>query len=278
MLLTEDPSVDLATPTGAMRTYIYRPLSVRSVRSPRNGERTSTEGTAREDRGLGDAAPVAADARWPGVVVFSEIFQRTGPIHRMARLLAGHGFVVAVPEIFHDLEAPGTVLAYDPAGTARGNADKIGKPIAAYDADARAALDYLAASPHCTGALGALGVCIGGHLAFRAALQPDVRAAACFSATDLHTATLGAGGDDSLARVGDVRGELMMTWGRQDPHVPDAGRAQIQRRLVEVGAAFTWHEHNAQHAFLRDEGPRYDPALAQGAYAAAVDLFRRPLA
>ncbi len=89
------------------------------------------------------------------------------------------------------------MLAYDKAGTDRGNACKIGKPVAAYDADARAALDGLAASPHCTGALGTLGICIGGHLAFRAALQPDVRAAACFYATDLHTASLGSGGDDS---------------------------------------------------------------------------------
>ena len=44
-----------------------------------------------------------------------------GPIHRMAKLVAGHGFLVVVPEIFHDLETPGPVLAYDKAGTARGN-------------------------------------------------------------------------------------------------------------------------------------------------------------
>jgi carboxymethylenebutenolidase len=196
----------------------------------------------------------------------------------MAQLLAGHGFLVAVPEIFHDLEAAGTVLAYDTAGSARGNHDKTTRPVAAYDADARAALDWLAGSPHCTGVLGALGVCIGGHLAFRAALQPDVRAAACFYATDLHRGSLGSGGDDSLARAAEIRGELMMVWGRQDPHVPDEARAAIQRRLVTAGCTFTWHEHNAQHAFLRDEGPRYDPALAMTSYAAAVELFRRRLA
>ncbi len=252
MLLTEDPPLDLPTPTGPMRTYVYRPLPA--------------QGTT------------AATARYPGVVLFSEIYQRTGPIHRMAQLVAGHGFVVAVPEIFHDLEAPGSVLAYDKAGTDRGNACKLGKPIAAYDADARAALDGLAAHPHCTGRLGAVGVCIGGHLAFRAALQPDVRATACFYATDLHQGSLGSGGDDSLARAGDIRGELMMVWGRQDPHIPDDGRARIQARLVATQRVFTWHELNAQHAFLRDEGPRYDPALAVAAYAELVNLFTRTLA
>lgn len=227
-----------------MRTYVYRP---------------------------------AAETKHAGLVVYSEIFQRTAPIHRMAMMLAGNGFVVAVPEIFHDLEPPGSVLAYDKPGTDRGNACKIGKPVSAYDADARAALDFLAASPHCTGALGVMGICIGGHLAFRAAMQPDVKATACFYATDIHKGSLGLGGDDSLARAGDIRGELLMVWGRQDPHIPDEGRALIHKRLTEVKSNFTWHEHNAQHAFLRDEGHRYDPALALRSYGQVVELFHRTL-
>ncbi|HBH81057.1 MAG TPA: dienelactone hydrolase, partial [Nitrospira sp.] len=55
---------------------------------------------------------------YPGVVLYSEIFQVTGPIRRTAAMLASHGFVVAVPEIFHELEPAGTVLAYDEAGAA----------------------------------------------------------------------------------------------------------------------------------------------------------------
>lgn len=250
MLLTEDPAVDVSTPTGPMRMYVYRPL-------PAHG--------------------TTANDRFPGLVVYSEIYQRTGPIHRMAMMLCGHGYFVVVPEIFHELEPVGSVLAYDKPGTARGNDCKTAKPVSAYDADVRAALDWLASSPHCTGKLGALGICIGGHLAFRAAMQPDVRAAACFYATDIHKGSLGQGGDDSLARAGDIRGELMMVWGRQDPHIPDAGRAAIQRRLIEAKVAFTWHEHNAQHAFLRDEGPRYDPQLALASYRQVIDLFAHTL-
>ena len=170
------------------------------------------------------------------------------------------------------------MLAYDGPGAERGNFCKTAKPIAAYDSDARAALDWLAASPHCTGKLGAMGICIGGHLSFRAALQPDVRATVCCYATDIHKGSLGKGGDDSLSRAGDIRGELLMVWGRQDPHIPDEGRALIQHRLVEARVNFTWHEVNAQHAFLRDEGPRYDPALAVTTYQQVVELFRRALA
>jgi carboxymethylenebutenolidase len=247
MLLIEDAPLDLSTPTGPMRTYLYRPVAV-------------------------------TGARFPGVVLFSEIYQRTGPIHRMAQIVAGQGFVVAVPEIFHELEPAGTVLPYDKSGTDRGNACKIGKPVAAYDADARAALAALAAHSCCTGALATLGVCIGGHLAFRAALQPEVRAAACFYATDLQTGSLGSGGDDTLARAGEIRGELLLVWGRQDPHIPAEARAQIEARLEETACRFRWNEVNGQHAFLRDEGPRYDPQLALTAYAQVTELFRRALA
>jgi carboxymethylenebutenolidase len=42
-------------------------------------------------------------------------------------------------------------------------------------------------------------------------------------------------------------------------------------------AAPGWHEFNAQHAFLRDEGPRYDPALASHCYGLVMELFHRKL-
>ncbi|MBC7368677.1 MAG: dienelactone hydrolase family protein [Undibacterium sp.] len=245
MTLREPESVDLSTPTGPMRTCIYRPL---------------------------------APGRYPGLLLSSEIFQITAPIRRTATLLAGHGFVVAVPEIYHEYEPAGTVLAYDTAGADRGNALKTTKPISAYDDDARAVIDFLKTHPTCTGALGVIGICIGGHLAFRAAMNPGVLAAACFYATDIHKGSLGAGmNDNTLARIPELKAELLMIWGRQDPHVPAEGRAKVYAALATAGANFTWHEFNAAHAFLRDEGLRHDPELALHCYRQAIDLFRRKL-
>jgi len=245
MILRDDEFVDIPTQTGPMRTYIFRP---------------------------------AAAGKYPGVVLYSEIFQITGPIRRIAAMLAGHGYVVSVPEIYHDLEPAGTVLAYDQPGAERGNAHKIAKEISSYDDDARAALGHLGTLDSCTGRLGVMGVCIGGHLAFRAAMNPGVLAAACFYATDIHTKSLGKGKcDDSLERAGAIRGELLHIWGRQDPHIPLDGRNLIKARLEEVGAQFTWHELNAAHAFMRDEGPRYDPALAYQCLGLVFELFHRQL-
>ncbi len=220
----------------------------------------------------------AVEGRFPGIVFYSEIYQVTAPIRRLAALLAGQGYCVAVPEIYHEYEPAGTVLAYDDQGTARGNALKIAKPVAAYDADARASLAFLASHPACTGRLGTMGVCLGGHLAYRAALDPSVSAAACFYATDIHSGSLGEGkADDSLARMAELEAETLFVWGRQDPHVPFAGRERIRARLEEVGATYEWHEVNAAHAFLRDEGPRYDPALFLQSIGWALALFQRRL-
>ncbi|HTV09990.1 MAG TPA: dienelactone hydrolase family protein [Candidatus Aquilonibacter sp.] len=237
--------VDLKTPGGAMRTHVTRP---------------------------------AAEGRFPGVVFYSEIFQMTGPVRRLAAQLAGHGYVVAAPEIYHEYEPAGTVLGYDQAGSDRGNALKTTKRLGAFDDDARAVLEHLAGRKDCTGRMGAMGICIGGHLAFRAAMNREVRGAVCFYATDIHKGSLGLGRqDDSLARAGEIQGELLMVWGRQDPHIPVEGRMLILETLNKAGTKLNWVEVNGAHAFLRDEGPRYDPELARECFGMAVDLFRRTL-
>ena len=245
MIIKDTESVDLQTPTGPMRTYVFRPV---------------------------------AEGSYPGILLFSEIFQVTGPVRRAAAMLAGHGFVVAVPEIYHELEPAGTVLAYDQAGAERGNAHKVAKEVTSYDADARAALDYLKSHPCCTGKLGAMGICIGGHLSCRASMNPDVLAGVCFYATDIHKHGLGKGmRDNTLDRLSEIKGEMLMIWGRQDPHVPREGRSLIYNAMADAGIHFTWHEFNGQHAFLRDEGPRYDPELTLTCYGLALELFNRKL-
>ena len=79
MTIQDQEFADVSTPTGPMRTYVFRP---------------------------------AAPGRYPAIVLYSEIFQVTGPVRRTAAVLAGHGFLVAVPEIYHELELPGTVLPH----------------------------------------------------------------------------------------------------------------------------------------------------------------------
>lgn len=217
------------------------------------------------------------EGSYPGVVLYSEIYQMTGPIARTAAWLAGHGYVVAVPEVYHEYLDAGTVLAYDKPGTDIGNSLKTTKPLANFDSDAKTIIDYLIAKQGCK-RVGALGICLGGHLAFRAAMDPRVSATACLYATDIHKRSLAQGmNDDSLDRIGDIQGELMMVWGRQDPHIPAEGRRLIYDALTSKDRRFTWHEFNAEHAFIRDEGHRYDSGLATLVHSLIDELFQRTL-
>lgn len=253
MTIIDHEFVDLETPSGMMRTFVFRP---------------------------------AAPGKYPAVVLYSEIFQATGPIRRTAALLAGNGFIVAVPEIFHEFEPAGTALAYDSAGADRGNWCKTAKTVAQYDADSRAVTDYLKTHPQSTGRLGSVGICIGGHLNFRCAMNPEILASVSFYATDIHKLEahprgLGVGmADDSLERAkrGDIKGELLMIWGRQDPHIPYEGRNQVRDALETSGTNYQWLEFNGAHAFMRDEGPRYNPALAQQCLGLMIELLKRKLA
>ncbi len=243
MTIVEE-AVTLDTATGPMRTHVLRP---------------------------------SAPGRYPALVLYSEIFQITAPIRRTAAFLAGHGYIVACPEVYHEFEPAGSILAYDQAGSDRGNELKYRKTVQAYDTDARAVLDHLESRADTTGALGSVGICLGGHLAFRAGFDSRIRATVCFYATDLHKASLGHG-DDSLERAGDVSGELMMIWGRQDPHVPMEGRMKVLERLNAAGVLLNWHEVNGAHAFMRDEGVRYDPELAHDLFSLVLTFLHRRLA
>ena len=243
MTIQEDYQ-DIETPNGAMRTYFLRPT---------------------------------ASGKYPAIILYSEIFQVTGPIRRTAAFLAGQGFVVAVPEIYHEFLQPGTVLQYDAEGGARGNELKTAKTLSAYDSDTRALLDALKTRTDCTGKIGATGISSGGHLAFRAATNPEVLASVCFYATDLHKPEWGEARNDSLDRVLDIHAEMMMVWGRQDPHIPREGRQKVYDAMNDADLLLTWHEFNGEHAFLRDEGARYNPALAKTCYELALELFKRKL-
>ena len=237
---------DQSTPTGPMRVHVY--------------------------------APVASESRrFPGLLLYPEIFQQTGPIARLSTMFASHGYVVMAPEIYHEHEPPGTVLAYDDVGKTKGNAYKKTTPLSTFDSDARTVVAALRQHPLCNGRIGTAGFCIGGHLAFRAALDPEILAACCFYPTDLHSGALGEGEHaDTLScrrdegRTGHDLGTARSTRPsrRTSCGLPGSLRGRLR---------FSWHEVNGEHAFMRDEGERYDAEAARLCMGIALALFQRTL-
>jgi carboxymethylenebutenolidase len=155
--------------------------------------------------------PTQSNGKYPGIVLYSEIFQLTGPICRTANRLAGHGFVVAAPEIYHRTCPPGVVIAYDDPGRMYGNYLAHTTPVAHFDATATAVFDHFETRGDVKhdssgSAVGAIGFCIGGHLALRAALDPRCRAMACAYPTGVHDGKLGADADaGTLARLAEIK-------------------------------------------------------------------------
>ena len=217
----------------------------------------------------------AGDGPWPGVLVYTDIFQLTESTLRTARRLAAYGFLVCVPEIYPRGELAGVALEFDDAGKARGMAGAASMTTAAFDEDRIAVLDHLEARDDVT-TLAAAGFCIGGHLAFRAAFDPRVSATVCFYPTGLHNGAVGADADaGTLGRAADIGGRLMIVFGSQDPHVPADARVQIISALYAAGLDdLELHIYRGgEHAFMRDVGPRHDPVLTDLAIAEAVAFF-----
>ena len=227
--------------------------------------------------------PAQPGTTYPGVILYSEIFQLTGPICRAANRLAGYGFVVAAPEIYHRTCPPGLVIAYDDPGRMHGNYLAHTTPVAHFDATATAVFDHFEARNDVKHnlarlAFGAMGFCIGGHLALRAALDPRCRAAVCAYPTGLHDGNLGANQDaGTLARLSEIKAELLLVFGDVDPHVPVPARNIVRSALESSGVQHTYLELPGEHAFMRDEGARYDPEMADRVFLEAIALYRRTL-
>ena len=212
---------------------------------------------------------------WPGVLLYTDIFQLTESTLRTARRLASAGFVVCVPEIYPGGELAGVALDFDDAGKQAGLAGAAATTTAQFDADRAAVLDFLEQRTDVT-TLFATGFCIGGHLAFRAAFDPRVAATVCFYPTGLHNGALGADADaGSLARAADIHGRLMIVFGSQDPHVPAGARLEILSALYAAGLEdLELHVYaGGEHAFMRDVGARHDPVLTDLALTEAVSFL-----
>jgi carboxymethylenebutenolidase len=146
-------------------------------------------------------------------------------------------------------------------------------------------------------------MCLGGHLALRAAFHRDIAAYVSFFGTDIHSNTLGtlvdtpapaAAADATTSsrppaqhtldriRAGELTTttEGLLIFGTLDPHVPPQGRDLIRTTLRNANANFSFFEiAGAQHAFVRDEFSkgRYDPAVTGIGFTILLELFNRVL-
>lgn len=237
--------------------------------------RTSTVDVPRGNRVMRTfVARPLDEVAYPALLFYSDIFQLTPSTRRTIQRFAGYGFVVVAPEIYWRFEEPGAAWAFDDAGRDRGQAHARAMTTAQFDEDVDVLLEAVAKRPDVT-FTNVVGFCTGGHIAFRAAFSPAVRASVLYYPTGLHDGELAGDRADSLERCGAIAGPLLCVFGTRDPHTDAAGRERVAAAFAAAGIDARISLYDAEHAFMRDVGPRYDPVATDAAFAEGIAFLRR---
>jgi carboxymethylenebutenolidase len=213
----------------------------------------------------------------PGVIVWMEIFGVNAHIRDVTERVAREGYIALAPDFFHR-SFPGLDVGYDAKGMEIGM-----KGLASLDADqmiadARAALAAVRAQPGCTGKVGAMGFCIGGHMTYLTACETDVAAAASFYGGGI-AAPKGPGGKPApISRTGKLTGKLVCLFGGKDAMIPTLQVDAVRKALADARKR---HEvvvyPDADHGFFCDQRPTYHAASAKDAWERVKRLFAEEL-
>ena len=213
----------------------------------------------------------------PGVIVWMEIFGVNSHIREVTERVAREGYVALAPDFFHR-SFPGLDVGYDEKGMEVGM-----KGLTALDADqmiadARAAVGWLSSAPGCTGKIGAMGFCIGGHMTYLTACETGVAAAASFYGGGI-AAPKGPGGKPStVSRTPKLAGKLLGLFGGKDALIPLAQVDAIRRALADAKKRHEVIVYDAaDHGFFCDQRPTYHAASAQDAWERVKRLFAEEL-
>ncbi|MBX7249226.1 MAG: dienelactone hydrolase family protein [Caulobacteraceae bacterium] len=188
---------------------------------------------------------------WPAVVAIQEIFGVNAVMREVCDRLADLGFLAVCPDLFWRIR-PGIELTdRTPAEwkEALGYMNQLDFDKAM--ADIECAIHQIRARPDCTGKVGAVGYCLGGHLAFLAATRTNI------------DASVGYYGVNLQARLNEtVKAPLMLHIAEADAYTPAEARDQVIAALQGNGLATLHVYAGRDHAFARPGGEHYHKADA----------------
>ncbi|HEX3810617.1 MAG TPA: dienelactone hydrolase family protein [Rhizomicrobium sp.] len=212
------------------------------------------------------AAP--ASGKGPGIVVIQEIFGVNKVMRDLADGFAARGYFALAPDLFWRIE-PGVQLTDQTDDEWKKAFDLMNK--FEHDpgiADIQSSIDFLRATPGCTGKVGAVGYCLGGLLAYLAAARTD---------SDASVGYYGVNIDQKLDEAKDIEHPLMLHIAGKDGFQKPEQRAKIIEGL-KGNRHVTLHLYpEMDHAFARAGGAHYDHANAELANGRTATFFRQHL-
>ena len=220
----------------------------------------------------GYLARPAGDGVYPAVIVAHQLFGVTEDVRAVADRIAGMGYVVLAPDYYHRAD-PGVELPPTDEGRARGFELIATLSRAGVLEDTRAAVDYLSARDDTSGAVGMVGLSLGGHLAYLAATQLGfpvtvVLYAGWLTGTDIPVSSP----EPTLDLTPGIKGKLVYIVGDHDHVITEEHRTAIAEHLRADGIR---HEMvvlaGAPHAFLSQEDSPYHAETWQRIERALAD-------
>lgn len=211
---------------------------------------------------------------FPGVIVFMEAFGLNDFVRAVCRRLAAAGYAALAPDFYHR-----AVYSYEDMDSAIGHLRRL-SDAQVMDETGRA-LSFLAERSEIRrDAVGVLGFCMGGRLAFLASAHfPErVRAAVCFYGAGIAPAQDPWGRPALLDRVPDIRAPLMLHYGAQDGSIKSDEQTRIAAALSAADKRFTLSVFkNAGHGFFSDRRKSYVESAADEAWDMSLRFFERHL-
>ena len=222
------------------------------------------------------AMPVAEEPL-PGVVVLQEIFGVNDHIRDVTRRFAQEGYVAIAPALYQR-QAPDFETGYTPEDIKIGRRYKDKTTADELLSDIQAAIDYLInQTPTKADAIGCIGFCFGGHVAYLAATLPAIKATASFYGAGITTMTPG-GGDPTVTRTPEIKGTLYAFFGMQDASIPAEQVDEIEQALEQYHVPHRIFRYpDADHGFFCDQRASYNPAAAADAWNQVKQLFSQEL-
>ncbi len=229
------------------------------------------------------SAPPATDGPAPGVLLYIDAFGLRPRIEEMAERIAGWGFVVLAPNVFHrsgsvaDNAPPGDLM--DPEVRSRVFAEgKERMSLLTRDAvvaDSAAYLDALAANA-AREPMGVVGYCMGARLAtWTAGAHPDrVGAVGGF-----HGGRLATDAPDSPhLSIATATAEFFYGHADRDQSMPPEQQAVLESALADAGLAHTCVVYEgAPHGYTMSDTAMHDANAEARHWVDLEALLRRAL-
>ncbi|MGD0839819.1 MAG: dienelactone hydrolase family protein [Candidatus Acidiferrales bacterium] len=207
------------------------------------------------------AARPATPGAHPGLIVGQEAFGVNAHIRDITERFAREGYVAIAPELFHRT-GPGFEGRYDDFPSAMPHTQALRHP--QLEADLRASHGWLTANGVGKSPIAAVGFCMGGMVAFLAALTLPIACAVSFYGGGIAPSAQRPG---LLDRASELRAPVMLIWGGRDKHLgPDVVRS-VTDALRAAGKNFVNVEFSdADHGFFCDARPAYHAVSAAEAW------------